>query len=99
MIHFDKKQLLKAYDLLLFQKKKKKKMALIFGVVHESQSGPVLCYLQKQFSKVLVSYHFFFFPEQPAGYHPTLLVVSYGLIVAIQFQRNGNRNGVKFELN
>ena len=73
-------------------------MALIFGVVHESQSGPVLCYLQKQFSKVLASYDFFF-PEQPAGYHPTLLVVSYGLIVVIQFQRNGNRNGVKFELN
>ena len=75
-------------------------MALIFGVVHEFQSGSVLCYLQKQFSKVLASYHFFFFfPEQPAGYHPTLLVASYGLIVVIQFQRNGNRNGVKFELN
>ena len=74
MIHFDKKQLLKAYDLLLFQKKKKKKkMALIFGVVHESQSGPVLCYLQKQFSKVLVSYHFFFFSRTTSWLPPNIV--------------------------
>ena len=39
--------------LLLFPEKR---LNLILGVVHESHAGPVLCYLQKQFSKVLPSH-------------------------------------------
>ena len=62
MIFFDKKQFLKAYDLLSFSEKR---LNLILGVVHKSHAGPVLCYVQKQFSKVLP----FFSPEQLPSQH------------------------------
>ena len=55
--YFDKKQFLKAYDLLLFPEKR---LNLILGVPSPRvQCWP--CYLQKQFSKVLP---FFFSAEQ-----------------------------------
>ena len=64
----------------------RKKIEFDFGyVLHEYHAGPVLCYLQKQFSKVLP----FFFQK---NYLPNIIiVVSHGLIVVIQFQCSGNQ--------
>ena len=86
--YFDKKQSLKAYDLLLFPEKR---LTLILGAVHKSHAGLVLCHLQKQFSKVLQ-----FFSRTTTYSANIIIVVSYGLVV-IQLQCNGNKQN-KYKL-
>ena len=59
-------KLLLSYVIMIFLLFPEKTLNLILGVAHESHAGPVLCYLQKQCSKVLP----FFFQNNYIATYP-----------------------------
>ena len=77
-------QFLKTYCIISFYFQKKVEFDFECSPRVPCCADPVLCYLQKQFTKVLP-----FFSDIILGY------ISYALIVVIQFQCNGNQQQQK----